>query len=115
MISADSERGIFCRHLVQRLRVVRELGRERLAGRRSGERRNARYELVGEQAHGIDVHPMIGVRITGELLGRHVGGSADRDSRRRNARERHRGTQCFGDAEVGDECVRSLRQEYLPA
>ena len=111
MMSADSERGISGRDFVQRLGIARELRGERLARRRAGERRHAGHQLVREQADRVDVHAVIGGRVAGELLGRHVRRRADRDAGGRHAADRHRGADGFRDAEVGDERVRALRED----
>ena len=99
------------RHLVQRLRVARELSGERFARRWSGERRHARHQLVGEKPDRIDVHAVIGGRVARQLFGCHVRRRADRDSGGGHATDRHRSAERFGDAEVGHQRMRALRQD----
>jgi hypothetical protein len=70
--------------------------------RLSGERRLAGQHLEQHTGQGVDVSPPIDVRLTLDLLGRHISGRADRNP---GAGQRLFGRVGFGDAEVGDERV----------
>ncbi|CAA9292297.1 MAG: hypothetical protein AVDCRST_MAG11-198 [uncultured Gemmatimonadaceae bacterium] len=111
--AARHERGERTRdRLRQRRRRLREVCRhQRLRGRLAGERVPTGEQLVGHDAPGVQVGPVVRRGIAGRLLGRHVGGRAQRrphlrDPVRRGRRAvRGRGArllQRLGDAEVGD-------------
>ena len=69
---------------------------------------HAGEQLVREQPDSVKIHAVIGGRIGGELLGRHVCRCADRDPYRRRSGMRHRRRECLRDAKVGDERMRTV-------
>ena len=89
------------------------MGREHRLGRRRGERRASGQHLVGEDADGVDVGPVVHVRIGRGLLGRHVGGRAERDAERGERGRAARRAHCLGDAEVGDYGVAIGEQDIV--
>ena len=91
-MSSVGERG---RHVVatrsDRRRRLGQLRGEQLLRRAAVERRRADEHLVADDAERIEIGAMIGVRIAGGLLGRHVRRRADR---RADERDRARSRRC---------------------
>ncbi len=85
-------------HGLRLLLDVGEQDRQRLAG---AERHASRQQLVRDHARGVEVGPRPDLA-RHRLLGRHVGGSADRHAGRGPERARALLGQRLGDPEVGD-------------
>ena len=60
-----------------------DMRRKHRLRRRSGKRRASRQQFIGENAYGIDVRAMVNVWVSDGLLGSHVRGRAEGDTRRR--------------------------------
>jgi hypothetical protein len=85
------------------LRRLGDLCGEQRLGRGGGKRRLTSEHLVGHRTERIEVGPMIDVGIGRGLLGRHVGGGAQRHSERGEATLPRRRRDRLGHAEVGDQ------------
>ena len=89
-------------HGIRRLGHVR--GEDLLRGH-PGKRRPPGQELVRHGAHGVDVHPVVEVRVGRGLLRRHVGRSAERHAGGGELLPAGRLAHRLGHAEIGDERV----------
>jgi len=78
---------------------------QHLLGREAAERRMPGQHLVGHNAERVDVRPVIGARVGGRLLRRHVGRSAERHADGGEGGLPRRRAQRFGYAEIGDHGV----------
>ena len=87
-------------------------GEHRLDGGR-GERGPACKHLVGERPHRVDVRPVVGARVCGGLLWRHVGGRAERHAHRGERRFPRGLGHRLRDAEVGHEGVLPREQHVV--
>ncbi len=91
-------------HARQRLGCPADLRRHH-GLRRPGKRRPPRQHLISQDANRIDVGAMIGTRVGGSLLRRHVCRSAERDTDAREPRRPPGLAHGLGDAEVHDHGV----------
>ncbi len=74
---------------------------------RGRERRPSSQQLVTHGTHGVDVHSVIKVRVSGRLLGCHVGGRTERHAGRRELLAPGRLAHGLGNAEIHDQSMAS--------
>src|SRR5688572_13441224 len=94
------------------------MSRQGLLWIESAEWSSSSEQLVPDDAESIDVGPRIDHRVGCGLLGRHVGRCAERHAERGESRPASRSfigcaAQCFGDTEIGDECVTAGNENVL--
>jgi len=96
----------------QRLRGLGDVRREDLLGRHPGEGRASGQHLVGHDAEGVDVRPLVDVLLRRRLLRRHVGRRAERHAHGGHVLATGRLAERLGHAEVHHQRV-AARQHHV--
>ena len=92
---------------------LRHLGGDDLLGGVAGERAPAGEQLVPDDAHGVQVRPVIGLPVRHGLLRRHVARRAQREPGRRDELRARRLVQRLGHAEVHQQRVPAREHDVV--